>query len=105
MRKRENRHQSRPFPYVTLAAALQKAMNAPRIRRHLKAAELSQEWEVVVGLTVAKHVQPISLEKGILTLKADSSVWRQQISFMKPQLLDRISDEFSQYKVRDLRVK
>lgn len=105
MRRREKRHSSRPFPYVTLAAALKKALRLPRISRHLKAAEISHEWEAIVGSEVARHVQPVSLDRGILTLKADSSVWRQQISFLKPQLLDRISVEFSQHKVQDLLVK
>lgn len=105
MRKREKRHSNCPFPYVTLATALQKALSAPKISRHVRAAEISQEWEALVGMAIAKHVQPVSLDAGILTLKADSSVWRQQIALMKPELLDRISNRISQHKVRDIRVR
>jgi len=104
MRRREKRHSSRPFPYVTLAAAVQKALGKPKISRRLKAAEIAQDWEAMVGDVIASHVQPVSLERGLLTLKADSSVWRQQITLLKPQLLDRISSQFSRYKVRELRV-
>jgi predicted nucleic acid-binding Zn ribbon protein len=105
MRKREKRHNKRPFPHVTLAAAVQKAFNMPRIKRHMQAAEILKDWETLVGPMVARHVQPVSLERGILTLQTDSSVWRQQISFEKKQLLDQISGKLSAYKVRELRVK
>ena len=71
----------------------------------MQAAEILKDWETLVGPTVARHVQPVSLERGILTLKADSSVWRQQISFEKKQLLDQISGKLRAYKVRELRVK
>ncbi len=104
MRKREVRHHSRPFPHLSLAAALKKALRAPKIKRHLTAAEINKNWEAIVGSTVAEHVHPVSYEKGILTLKADSSVWRQQISLIKSELLDQISENQTTLKVRDLRV-
>lgn len=105
MRKRGKRHYCRPFSYVTLAEALNETLRLPNIRRHLRAAELSQGWEAAVGPEVSVHVRPQSLDRGILTLKADSSVWRQHIRFIKPELLDRISETFRQHKVRDILVK
>ena len=104
MRKREKRHLNRPFPYVTLSAALDKAIKAPRIQHGLKAVEIARDWEALVGANVSAHVQPVSLDKGVLTLKTDSSVWRQQMLFMKTKLLDRISARFDHLQVRDLRV-
>ena len=105
MRKREKRHIRRPFPHVTLAAAIQKAMGKPSMKRYLRAAELADEWEAIVGSDIAEHVQPESFDRGILTLKTDSSVWRQQVILIKQQILDRIASEFCQYKVRDVCVK
>ncbi len=104
MRKREKRHIRRPFPHVTLAAAIEKARNKPSMKRYLKAVEIADEWEAIVGSDIAEHVQPESFDKGILTLKTDSSVWRQQAILLKPQILDRLASEFCQYKVRDVRV-
>ncbi len=95
----------KPSPHVTLGAALKKAISTPAVRRHIRAAEVFEDWETFVGPAVANHVQPESFEKGILTLRADSSVWRQQVILMKPQLLDRISGKLKTHKVRELRVK
>ncbi len=105
MRKRDGRRSKRPFPAVSLKSALDKALKTPAIRRHVRIAPLLESWESVVGKEVARHIKPVSLERGVLNLEADSSVWRQQILFLKPQLLDRIGAEFSRLKIRDLRVK
>lgn len=67
--------------------------------------ELARDWDEVVGPVIARHVRPLSLDKNVLTLKADSSVWRQQISFMKDQIIAKIAEEYSQHKVRDLRIR
>lgn len=105
MRKRERKYQGRPFPFITLAAALDKALNSNKISVHLKAVEIARDWETLVGPAVSKHAQPVSLNRGILTLQTDSSVWRQQLSFMKPQILDRISERFNSSKINDLRIR
>jgi len=104
MRRREKRHLNRPFPYVTLSTALNKALSTPKIKHGLNAVEIAREWEALVGAKVSAHVQPVSLNKGTLTLKTDSSVWRQQIIFMESELLDRISTRFDHLQVRDIRV-
>jgi predicted nucleic acid-binding Zn ribbon protein len=90
---------------VSLKTALEKALKTPAIRKHVHIAGLREKWETLVGSDIARHIQPVSLERGILTLEADSSVWRQQVLFLKPQLLDLINNEFSRLKIRDLRVK
>jgi len=104
-REREKRHLNHPFPCITLAAAIKRALNSPRIKRRLNAVQITSEWESLVGSNLAQHVQPVSLHKGLLTLQADSSVWRQQICFMKEQLLEQISSRFKEEMVRDLRIK
>jgi predicted nucleic acid-binding Zn ribbon protein len=104
-RRRERRPGMRPFPYVTLAAALQKALGHGALKKHLEVAQIAAAWEALAGEVLAQHVQPVELEKGVLTLQADSSVWRQQVSFMRQELLQKIRDHFKDNLVRSLRLK
>jgi predicted nucleic acid-binding Zn ribbon protein len=104
-RRRERRPGMRPFPYVTLSAALQKALGHGTLKKHLEVAQIAGAWETLAGAVLAQHVQPVELEKGVLTLEADSSVWRQQVSFMKQELLQKLRDHFKDNLVRSLRLK
>jgi len=47
-------------------------------------------WEEIVGAEVARHVRPLRLERGVLTLVADSGVWAQETSFARPAILDAL---------------
>lgn len=104
-RKREKRHQRRPFPHMTLEAALKKALATPALRRQMSVVEIAAPWEELVGAAVAQHVQPASLEKGVLVLQTDSSVWRQQISLMRTEILEKVRGRFGDETVKQVRVK
>jgi len=104
-RQRSKGRKNRPFPFVTLSAALQGAVNTPVLKRRLNAIPIAQEWRAIVGEEVAEHVQPSALDKGILTLESDSSVWRQQINFEKKDLLKKIQTRVGVDIIKEIRIK
>lgn len=104
-RKREKRHLKKPFPVMTLEKALKRALNFPAVRRWMNISEIADSWEDLMGETAARHVRPVSLEKGVLTLETDSSVWRQQIDLSKEWIHKRIREKFDADIVRMLRIK
>ena len=104
-RKRETRHKNRPFPAMTIEQALKRALRVPAIRRRLAAADIMAVWDILVGQEMASHVEPVSLEKGVLLIKADSAVWRQEVSFKKKIILQILARHFQDKDIRDIRLK
>jgi len=56
----------------------------------LSELQLQQEWEHLVGSTMAKHSYPESIRFKKLHLVADNSIWLQQLLFLKPAILEAI---------------
>ena len=56
----------------------------------LSEVQLQQEWETLVGSTIAKHSYPESIRFKKLYLVADNSIWLQQLVFLKPAILKAI---------------
>jgi len=56
----------------------------------LSELQLQQEWEHLVGSTMAKHSYPESIRFKKLHLVADNSIWLQQLLFLKPTILEAI---------------
>ena len=56
----------------------------------LSELQLQQEWEHLVGSTMAKHSYPESIRFKKLHLVADNSIWLQQLVFLKPAILKAI---------------
>ena len=52
---------------------------------------LQRHWPAIVGEHVAAHTRPESIRFKKLYVIADSSVWVQQLAFLKPSLLESIT--------------
>jgi hypothetical protein len=49
-----------------------------------------KEWRAAVGPRIADRAQPISIERGVLTIKVATSVWANELHMLAPELLDRL---------------
>ena len=49
------------------------------------------EWRAIVGSKIAARTRPGKLQRGVLTVKVASSAWSNELSFLRPQILDRLS--------------
>ncbi|MDY6903617.1 MAG: DUF721 domain-containing protein [Thermodesulfobacteriota bacterium] len=48
-------------------------------------------WEDVVGETVARNAQPVSLNGNTLIVHVTSSAWNQQLQFLKSDIIRQIN--------------
>jgi predicted nucleic acid-binding Zn ribbon protein len=48
-------------------------------------------WARIVGEDVAEHATPVSLDNGVLTVRADSTAWATQLRLLHSQLLAKIA--------------
>jgi predicted nucleic acid-binding Zn ribbon protein len=59
----------------------------------LVAGRLAAQWVQIVGEQVAEHCEYVSLDAGLLTLRASSTAWKTQLSLMTSALIARCDDE------------
>ena len=50
-------------------------------------------WDQVVGEKIAQEAQPKSIKNGILKVKVRNAVWRQELTFMKDDIVKRLNNE------------
>ena len=60
-------------------------------------------WPRIVGGEIAAHSEALELRGQTLWVEVPSSSWRQNILFLKPQILKAIRQEFPQAPVSDIR--
>ena len=49
------------------------------------------QWEKAVGPVIARHAQPQAVRGKKLALVVDSPAWMQQLSLLKPQLVEKVN--------------
>src|SRR5437868_12971011 len=48
-------------------------------------------WHDAVGDRIARRTRPMRLERGVLTVRAATAVWAQELTFVAPTILARLA--------------
>jgi len=89
----------------TLAVTLGKILKARAMPARLHAYRIGNQWDRTVGPAIARHAQPQGLRAGKLTLVVDSPAWMQQLSLMKPELIEKLNRNLGRETVKDITLK
>lgn len=64
--------------------------------------KLLKNWPAIAGEPIASHTRPDQIKFKKLYLVAENSVWLQQLTFMKPELVQKINDAAGSNLVADI---
>ena len=81
---------------------LEEYMNVNGFSKTVKEIEIVRNWPEIVGEKVAAFTECREIENGVLKVKVESSVWRQELSYNKRELIIKISDFCGTGIVRDI---
>lgn len=71
---------------------------------NLKLAQLRTHWDQVVGEGVAKHTAVTDFTNGVLTIRAESTIWATQLTYLIPQLTETIRGNLKGLTINEIRV-
>jgi len=86
----------------TILGTMLRTMDSPPQREQFRVWDI---WEEVVGPQIAGKTRPEALRNGVLVVSVTSSVWMQELSFMKQKILDRINQTLAPATIREIRFK
>ena len=66
---------------------------------------LVKSWEELVGKMIANHTKDIYFNKGVLYVQLDSSTLRQELSYVKSDLIQKLNDKEGKVMVKDIHLK
>jgi predicted nucleic acid-binding Zn ribbon protein len=73
------------------------------LEQRLHQSQLVAHWTEIVGNELARHAQPVSLRKKVLTVGVDHPIWLQELSrYHKPLLLKKVNDRLGKNAVRNI---
>nr|WP_223172421.1 DciA family protein [Microbacterium sp. NIBRBAC000506063] len=65
--------------------------------------EVVLKWADLAGADVAQHSEPVSLERGLLTVRCDSTAWAKNLTYMRAVILTEIGKRYPDAGVENLR--
>jgi predicted nucleic acid-binding Zn ribbon protein len=75
----------------SLAAILQDVMAQFSLEKAFSQARIQKHWEAAVGPAIAAHARPEEVRSRKLYVSVDSALWLQELTLMKPSLIERLN--------------
>ncbi len=63
------------------------------------------QWEKSVGPVIARHAQPLTVRGKKLMLVVDSPAWMQQLSLLKPQIVEKVNTALGKETIKDITLR
>lgn len=71
------------------------------IEQGVRLSQIRSSWDTVFAEPLPQHMWPASLTEGELLLQVDSPIWMQQLTFLKQDIVRKLS----RFGVRDVRFR
>ena len=63
---------------------------------------LNKSWNKIVGETISKNTEVINIKNGKITIKTSNPIWRNELTFQKEDLLNRLTKEEPNLNIKEI---
>ena len=63
---------------------------------------LNKSWKQIVGKTISKNTEIINIKNGKISIKTTNPIWRNELTFQKEDLLQRLKKEAPELKIKEI---
>jgi hypothetical protein len=88
-----------------LSSTLGRMLKARGLQGHLSEYRIFGQWEQTVGAAIARHAQPQSVRGKKLFLSVDSPAWMQQLSLLKPEIIEKVNRNLGKDAIKEIALK
>ena len=67
-----------------------------------EAINISTAWKNIVGKTIFKNTEIKNIKNGKITIKTANPIWRNELSFQKEDLLNRLKKEEPELNIKEI---
>ncbi len=60
-------------------------------------------WDSVVGKEIATHTEPQKIVKGTVIVKVDNDVWRNELSFFKHEIIQKLNQKIGKKIIQEIK--
>lgn len=85
-----------------IGAIIKKLMKNPRIVEKLDKLDAIEAWQDIIGLQLHRYIASENISDGILYIKLNSSVVRNELMYKKTQLLKQINQRLGKKFISDI---
>ena len=63
---------------------------------------LNKSWKKIVGKTISKSTEITGIKNGKIIIKTTNPIWRNELTFQKEELLNRLKKEEPEINIKEI---
>lgn len=87
----------------SISSSLKGLLRTLGIENRVREYQVIVRWPDLVGNEIAKVTEAEKVADQILFIKVKNPVWRNELFFLKTQILDKINNEIGKDLIRDIK--
>lgn len=88
-----------------LGSVINRLMKAYGLEEGYYEAAITTYWEKMMGPSIAKRTKTLKLKNGILTIQTDSAPLRQELSYAREKIAQKVNSELEINLVKSVQIK
>ncbi len=80
----------------SIGDALKGFVNKSKLRNGIRAVQIEEIWEKLMGKTIAKYTDKIEIVNHTLFIRTNVGPLKNELQYQKPQIIQRINEAFGE---------
>ena len=89
---------------ISLKDAIGKFLKDFHLEEKLNETRLVGSWEKIAGKLIARHTEDIFVREQVLYIRADSAALKQELTYMKSKLIDKLNKAAGIEVIKDIKL-
>ncbi len=85
-----------------IGSALNSLLSQYGLDVKIKQYKVLEIWNTAVGEQIAKATNPEKIERGVLTVRVEKSVWRNELSYLKKEIIEKLNKLLQEEVVKEI---
>ncbi|RXK62876.1 DUF721 domain-containing protein [Lacibacter luteus] len=90
---------------MSIQQAMEKFLTQSKLKQRVRALEITDVWEELMGKTIAKYTDEIKLINQQLIISTSVAPLKQELLFQKEKIRNRINELFNEHAVKEVIIK
>jgi hypothetical protein len=85
--------------------AIKGFVNKSKLRNGIRAVQIEEVWEKLMGKTIAKYTDKIEIINRTLFIRTNAGPLKQELQYQKPQIIQRVNEAFGENVISEVVVQ
>lgn len=90
---------------MQIGDALREFLNKSKLKSGLRALQIEDVWEEVMGKTVARYTDKLQIINNTLFIYTSVGALKQELIYQKPKIIERVNEALKEQVITEIIVK